>query len=162
MLQRTLKSEAVIEGVGLHSGENVRLVLKPAEVDQGIVFVRSDLPRPHNEIIAVFENVTNTRLATTLGQGKASVSTIEHLISAIQGLGIDNITCEVNGPEVPILDGSAMGFCEAIEAAGFQTQLKPRKVLKIKKRVENNWTKHYIPCLHQTKHFRYSQIQYLQ
>ncbi len=135
MLQHTLKSVINIEGIGLHSGEKVNLSLKPAEVDRGIVFIRSDLAGSP-EIPAVFENVINTRLATTLGQGKASISTIEHLVAAIQGLGIDNILCEVDGAEIPILDGSAMGFCEAIKSTGIQTQLRPRKILKIKKRVE--------------------------
>ncbi len=135
MLQRTLKRSVSLEGIGLHSGEKVRLTLKPADPDQGIVFVREDLPgRP--EIPAVFENVINTRLATTLGQGKATIGTIEHLVSALYGLGVDNLVCEVNGPELPILDGSAMGYCEAIQSAGLQSLLRPRKVLRIKKRIE--------------------------
>src|SRR4051812_33534744 len=102
--QRTLKAPVLLEGVALHSGKFVKMVLKPASPGRGIVFVRTDLTdRP--EIPAHFQHVVNTKLATTLGVNGATLCTVEHLMAALQGMGIDNLTIEIDGPEVPILDG---------------------------------------------------------
>jgi UDP-3-O-[3-hydroxymyristoyl] N-acetylglucosamine deacetylase len=134
-LQRTLKKSVSISGIGIHSGKEARLTLKPGNPNQGIVFVRTDLegaPR----ISAHYKNVVNTQLATTLGRGDVKVSTVEHVLAALQGLGVDNAVLEVSGPEVPILDGSSKPFCVAIEKAGIITQLQPRPYLALRKRVE--------------------------
>lgn len=134
-LQRTLKRPIVLSGIGLHSGKEVRLTLQPAQPGTGVVFVRADLPqRP--EIPASFENVLNTKMATTLGIGKVTVGTVEHLLGALQGQGVDNVRVEVEGPEVPIFDGSALAFCEAIANAGLDTQLQPRPIVAIRRRVD--------------------------
>lgn len=133
--QRTLKTEFSIAGVGVHSGQMIQLKVKPAKANQGIVFVRTDLEgTPH--IPALHRNVVCTRLATTLGLGKATVSTVEHILAAFYGLGIDNATIEVNGAEVPIMDGSSRVFCEAIRAAGTELQCQTRRVLALRKKVE--------------------------
>src|SRR5690606_39792334 len=104
--QRTLKNEIRATGVGLHTGQKVLLTLKPAAVDTGILFRRVDLD-PIVEIEAKAENVGDTTLSTSLMKGDVKVSTVEHLLSAIAGLGIDNVIVEVNASEVPIMDGSA-------------------------------------------------------
>ncbi len=133
--QKTLKKSITIEGVGLHSGKPVKLVIQPAFANHGIVFVRTDLegsPR----IPAHYTNVVNTQLATTLGKGKATIGTVEHIMAAFQGLGIDNALVEVNGSEVPILDGSSIRFCEAILDVGLTKQSQLRPYLALKRRVE--------------------------
>ncbi|MBT6114831.1 MAG: UDP-3-O-[3-hydroxymyristoyl] N-acetylglucosamine deacetylase, partial [Porticoccaceae bacterium] len=107
--QRTLKNVIRATGVGLHSGDKVYLTLHPAEPDTGIVFRRTDLD-PVVEIPAKAENVGDTKLSTTLMNGDVRVSTVEHLMSAFAGLGIDNLIVDVSGPEVPIMDGSASPF----------------------------------------------------
>ena len=135
IFQKTLKSSVVLNGIGLHSGAPVTVKISPARENQGISFVRSDLEgRP--EVAAHFRNVVNTQLATTLGHGRVSVSTVEHLLAALQGLGIDNATVEVNGPEVPILDGSAAPFVEAIKEVGIQSQSRVRPYLSLRRKVE--------------------------
>src|SRR3954469_22530892 len=104
--QRTLQRAVVVEGVGLHSGSKVALRLLPAPANHGLVFARVDLPgRPVIRVSSEF--VTDTSLATTLGHGQAKVATVEHLLAALSGLGIDNLRMEIDGPEVPIMDGSA-------------------------------------------------------
>lgn len=133
--QTTLKNTVRMTGVGLHSGRTVQLVLRPARPDQGIRFVRSDLPESM-AIPAYYKNVVNTQLATTLGRGKAAVSTVEHLMAALQGAGIDNLTVEVDGPEIPILDGSALPFYEAILETGIETQGVKKPVLVLRRKVE--------------------------
>ncbi len=130
--QRTLDHAIRCSGIGLHSGKKVDLVLHPAEVDTGIVFVRSDLGI---EIKGHVSSVADTTLCTTLGHGKATIATVEHLMSALAGLGIDNARIEVNGPEVPVMDGSASPFIFLIQCAGIVEQHKAKKVLRIKKRV---------------------------
>ena len=131
----TIRREVRVEGVGLHSGKTAAITLKPALPNTGIVFVRKDLVRPV-AIPASFEFVTQTKLATTLGRDEITISTVEHLLSAFKMMGVDNALVEVEGPEVPIMDGSAEPFCEAILSAGFFDQAVARKVALIKKRIE--------------------------
>jgi UDP-3-O-[3-hydroxymyristoyl] N-acetylglucosamine deacetylase len=133
ILQKTIKSSVSLQGVGLHSGQMAEITLRPALPNRGIVFVRTDLGV---EISAHYRNVVNTQLATTIGRGKATISTVEHILAALQGMGIDNAICEVNGPEVPILDGSSEAFCVAIESVGVQSQLQPRAQLLVRRKVE--------------------------
>jgi UDP-3-O-[3-hydroxymyristoyl] N-acetylglucosamine deacetylase len=133
--QRTLKAPARLEGVALHSGRFVKMALVPAAPGTGIVFVRTDLDgRP--EIPAQFQHVVNTKLATTLGIGKVTLCTVEHLMAALQGMGIDNLKIEIDGPEVPILDGSAAPFCRAIQEVGIQSQALAKSFLALRRRVE--------------------------
>lgn len=132
--QRTLRHDIRATGVGLHTGEKIYLTLKPAEVDTGIVFKRVDLS-PIVELLARTENVGDTRLSTSLGVGNAQVSTVEHLLSAMAGLGIDNAIVEVNAPEVPIMDGSASPFVFLLQSAGIKEQDAPKKFIRIKKYV---------------------------
>lgn len=132
--QRTLQRTASIEGVGLHSGQAVTLRLVPAPADHGLVFVRTDLPeRPSIPVRS--ENVVDTSLATTLGVGAARVATVEHLLAALSGLGIDNLRIELDGPEVPIVDGSAEPFARLISEVGIRTQDAFKEFLVIKRQV---------------------------
>ena len=133
--QVTLRREIRIEGIGLHSGKAASVVLKPALPNTGILFIRKDLATPV-AIPATFEFVTQTRLATTLGRGTTEIATVEHLLSALKLLGVDNAILEVEGPEVPIMDGSAAAFCEAILAAGFYDQSIAKRVAVLKKKIE--------------------------
>ncbi len=132
--QRTLKNVIRATGVGLHTGEKVYLTLHPAEPDTGIVFRRTDL-NPVVEIAATAENVGDTTLSTTLVNGDARVSTIEHLLSALAGLGIDNIVIDVSAPEIPIMDGSAGPFVFLLQSAGIFEQDAPKKFIRIKRPV---------------------------
>jgi len=133
--QRTLKNIIRATGVGLHSGEKVYLTLKPAPVDTGIVFCRTDLD-PVVEIPARGTNVGDTTLSTTLNSGEARIDTVEHLLSAMAGLGIDNAYVEVSAPEVPIMDGSAGPFVFLIQSAGIEEQERAKKFIKILKTIE--------------------------
>lgn len=135
MKQRTLKNIIRATGVGLHSGEKVYLTLKPAPADTGIVFCRTDLD-PVVEIPAQAINVGDTTLSTTLKSGGASVDTVEHLLSAMAGLGVDNAYVEVSAPEVPIMDGSAGPFVFLLQSAGLVEQSAPKKFIRITKPVE--------------------------
>ncbi len=130
--QRTLKNVIRATGVGLHTGEKVYLTLRPAAADTGIVFRRVDLPEPV-EIPAVPENVGDTTLSTTLIKDGVRVSTVEHLLSALAGLGIDNAYIDLNAPEVPIMDGSAGPFVFLVQSAGIQEQKVPKRFIRIKK-----------------------------
>jgi len=130
--QRTLDHAIRCSGIGLHSGKKIELVLNPADVDTGIVFVRSDLGV---EIKGHVDSVVDTRLCTTIGHGEATIATVEHIMSALAGLGIDNARIEVSGAEVPVMDGSASPFIFLIQCAGIVEQDKAKKVLRIKKRV---------------------------
>jgi len=130
--QRTLDHAIRCSGIGLHSGKKIDLVLHPAEVDTGIVFVRSDLAV---EIKGQVSSVVDTKLCTTIGNGEATIATVEHIMSALAGLGIDNARIDVNGEEVPVMDGSASPFIFLIQCAGIVEQNKAKKVLRIKKRV---------------------------
>src|SRR5690554_3890495 len=136
--QRTLKNSIRATGVGLHTGEKVYLTLRPAAPDTGIVFRRVDLD-PVVEIKAHPCNVGDTRLSTCLTNGDVRVSTVEHLLSAMAGLGIDNAYVEVSAPEVPIMDGSAGPFVFLIRSAGIQEQAAPKRFIRIKRpiRVED-------------------------
>lgn len=119
--QKTLKNEVTLSGQGLHSGLTVKATLKPAKENSGIVFVRTDLEKPA-EIKALAENVSETNRGTSLTQGSVSIQTVEHVLSALVGLGIDNALIEVDGPELPILDGSALPYGQAILQAGVTGQ----------------------------------------
>lgn len=136
--QRTPKKIIQATGVGLHSGEMVLLTLRPAPVNKGIVFRRVDL-LPVVEIPASYEYVGETMLCTTLQQGDVKIATVEHLLSALAGLGIDNAYIDVNAPELPIMDGSAAPFVFLIQSAGIKEQPAPKKYIRILKpiRVED-------------------------
>lgn len=134
-MQRTLKNTIRATGVGLHSGEKVFLTLRPAAVDTGIVFRRVDLD-PVVEIPARAELVTETMLCTGLSEGPAKVMTVEHLLSAMAGLGIDNAYVDLSAAEVPIMDGSAGPFVFLLQSAGIQEQAAPKRYLRIRKPVE--------------------------
>ena len=133
--QRTLGNVIRATGVGLHSGEKVYLTLRPAPDDQGIVFRRVDLD-PVVEIPGHALSVTDTQMATRLGEGVGSISTVEHFLSAVSALGIDNLTVDVNRAELPIMDGSAAPFIFLMQSAGIREQDSPKKFLKILKPVE--------------------------
>ena len=134
--QQTLLEPLEINGVGLHSGVNVKIKLIPAETDYGIKFVRTDL-KQNNIIHAIWSNVTNTQLSTTISNNfGANVSTVEHLMSALSGLHIDNLRIEIDGPEVPIMDGSSKNFVELIDKNPLKTQNKKKKIIKIKKKIK--------------------------
>ena len=146
--QRTLKNSIRATGVGLHTGKKVLMTLRPAPPDTGIVFRRTDLPQAA-EVPANAENVGDTMLGTTLCRGNTRVSTVEHLLSAFAGLGIDNAIVELSAPEVPIMDGSAAPFVQAIERAGIVTQDAARHAVKILKPVqvsENGASAALLPC----------------
>jgi len=132
--QRTLRNSMRATGVGLHTGQKVLMIVKPAAPDTGIVFHRSDLPGSP-DIPARAANVGETTLGTTLIQGDAKVSTVEHLLSACAGLGIDNARIEVNAPEVPIMDGSAGPFVFLLQSAGIEEQASPKRFTRVTKRV---------------------------
>lgn len=132
--QRTLKTLVRATGVGLHSGVKVRMTLRPAPVDTGIVFRRVDLDPPV-DLPARPHGVGDTRMASTLQQGEAKLSTIEHLMSALAGLGVDNIYVDVDAPELPIMDGSAAPFVFLLQSAGIEEQNAPKKFIRIRKTV---------------------------
>jgi UDP-3-O-[3-hydroxymyristoyl] N-acetylglucosamine deacetylase len=135
--QKTLKNVIRATGVGLHTGEKIYLTLRPAAVDSGIIFVRVDTD-PTVEIPALTEFVGNTTLATTISRDGQNISTVEHLMSAFSGLGIDNAYVEVSGPEMPIMDGSAATFVFLIQSAGIEDQNALKKFIRIKKEVRVN------------------------
>jgi UDP-3-O-[3-hydroxymyristoyl] N-acetylglucosamine deacetylase len=133
--QRTLKALSRAVGVGLHSGQRVELTLRPAAPDTGIVFRRVDLPEPVDIPVSATA-VTDTRLASTLSNGNAKVHTVEHLMSACAGLGIDNLYVDITAEEVPILDGSAASFVYLLQSAGIELQNAPKRFLRLLKPVE--------------------------
>lgn len=132
--QRTLKNVIRATGVGLHSGKKVYLTLKPAPINSGIIFCRTDLD-PVVEIPAKAQNVGKTTLSTTLMKDGVHIDTVEHLLSALAGLGVDNARIELSCSEVPIMDGSAGPFVFLIQSAGLQEQEAPKKFIRIKKEV---------------------------
>ncbi|QEM81352.1 UDP-3-O-acyl-N-acetylglucosamine deacetylase [Halomonas binhaiensis] len=132
--QRTLKNVIRATGVGLHSGKKVYLTLRPAPADTGIVFVRTDLD-PEVHIPAQATNVTDTTLCTALSKDGEKVATVEHLMSAFAGLGIDNCYVDLSAPEVPIMDGSAGPFVFLIQSAGIAEQNAPKKFIRIKREI---------------------------
>ncbi len=129
--QRTISSPVEIRGIGLHSGAEARIIIRPAGVECGIRFIRADRTRPE-EISAQAVNIMKTLNASTLGLNGSSVSTVEHLMAAFYGLGIDNASVEVHGPEIPILDGSAKGFVEKLRRAGISEQEKGKRFIVIR------------------------------
>src|SRR5436305_6625956 len=132
--QRTLKNSIRATGVGLHTGKKVLMTLRPAGPDEGIIFRRTDLPDPV-DIRAHAENVGDTVLGTTLGRGESRVSTVEHLLSAFAGLGVDNAVVELSAAEVPIMDGSAGPFVFLLQSAGIEEQRRPKRFIRVKKRL---------------------------
>ena len=135
LAQRTLKSLTKAVGVGLHSGQRVELTLRPAAPDTGIVFRRVDLPQPVDIAISALA-VTDTRLASTISNGSAKVFTVEHLMSACAGLGLDNLYIDITAEEVPILDGSASSFVFLLQSAGIELQNAPKRFVRLLKTVE--------------------------
>lgn len=133
--QKTIKQRVKTIGVGVHSGTKVELVLRPAPIDTGIVFTRTDLVPPV-VFPAQADNVGDTRMASTLMNGNAKVSTVEHLLSACAGLGIDNLFIDVSAEEIPIMDGSASSFVYLLQQAGLQEQQAAKKFIKVLKPVE--------------------------
>ena len=133
--QRTIKTVVKTVGIGLHSGRKVELTLKPAPAGTGIVFARIDLPTPV-DIPASALAIGDTRLASVLQKDGARVSTIEHLMSACAGLGIDNLYVDVTAEEIPIMDGSAASFVFLIQSAGIEEQNAAKKFIKVTKPVE--------------------------
>jgi UDP-3-O-[3-hydroxymyristoyl] N-acetylglucosamine deacetylase len=133
--QRTLKSLTRAVGVGLHSGQRVEITLRPAQPDTGIVFRRVDLPVPVDIPVSA-PSVTDTRMASTISNGGVKVQTIEHLMSACAGLGIDNLYVDITAEEVPILDGSAASFVFLLQSAGVELQNAPKRFMRVKRAVE--------------------------
>lgn len=133
--QRTLKGAVRASGIGLHTGEKVDMTLRPAEANTGIVFRRVDLGTPV-AVSAHVDAVGATRLSTTLVKGNVRISTVEHLLSAFAGLGIDNACVDVNAPEVPIMDGSAAPFVALIRSAGVEEQDCPKRFIRIKRAIQ--------------------------
>jgi len=132
--QRTLRNSIGATGVGLHTGRQIELTLCPAPEDSGIVFRRVDLEQPV-EIRACPDNVADTRLSTSLCYADTRISTVEHLMSALAGIGVDNVFVDVNGPEIPIMDGSASPFVFLVESAGLLEQSAPKRFIRINKTV---------------------------
>jgi len=133
--QRTLKKAISATGVGLHNGEKVTLTLRPAAADTGIVFKRVDLPQP-NEILATPDSVHDTRLCTALEANGARVATVEHIMSALAGLGVDNVYIEVDASEIPIMDGSSGPFVYLLQEAGIVEQAAAKKFIRVRKSIE--------------------------
>ncbi|WP_119964492.1 UDP-3-O-acyl-N-acetylglucosamine deacetylase [Simplicispira lacusdiani] len=134
LAQRTLKSLTRAVGVGLHSGQRVELTLRPAQPDTGIVFRRVDLPEPVDIPVSTLA-VTDTRMASTISTGNARVHTVEHLMSACAGLGVDNLYVDITAEEVPILDGSSASFVFLLQSAGIVLQNAPRRFIRVKQPV---------------------------
>ncbi len=128
--QRTIAKEVTITGIGIHSGKKVTLKLKPAPADSGVVFKRTDVPGSKS-IKADARNVGPTRNNTTLGDGPDAIHTVEHLLSAFYGLGIDNVYCEIDGPEVPIMDGSSASFIFILKETGIDKLNSSKKFIVI-------------------------------
>jgi len=133
--QRTLKTLTRAVGVGLHGGQRVEITLRPASPDTGIVFRRVDLPQPVDIAVSALA-VTDTRMASTISNGDARVHTVEHLMSACAGLGVDNLYVDITADEVPILDGSAASFVFLLQSAGIVLQNAPRRFIRLLKPVE--------------------------
>jgi UDP-3-O-[3-hydroxymyristoyl] N-acetylglucosamine deacetylase len=135
--QTTLRSQAAVTGVGVHSGLPVTLTIGPASVDAGFIFIRTGLDGRDREVQAVAESVIATEFATVLGDREGPlVSTAEHVLASLRGMGVDNATIEIDGPEVPIMDGSAAAFVAAIDQAGILTQSGSRRFLQVLKPVQ--------------------------
>lgn len=136
VMQRTLSSPIECTSVGLHSGADITMIMKPAAPNTGVVFVRTDV-EGNGVIPALWNNVVDTRLCSVLGnEDGASVGTVEHVMAALAGCGVDNVEIEINGGEVPIMDGSSEPFVALIEQAGVVEQDQPRRVIRVLKRIE--------------------------
>jgi len=146
MFQTTLDKQVSFSGVGLHSGSYITVTVKPSFPDTGIQFVRTDVDDCEPTKVSPFA-VYSTQLATSIKCGKASISTIEHLTSALYGLGIDNAVVEVNSAEIPILDGSAAPFVDILSEAGIRHLHKKRKYLKFKKRIRVEWGERWVEVI---------------
>jgi len=134
--QTTLRSQATVTGVGVHSGSLVNLTVGPASVDAGFIFVRTGLEGGDREVVAAASSVIATEFATVLGDSEGPlVSTVEHVLAALRGMGVDNATIEIDGPEAPIMDGSAAAFVTAIDQAGIVSQSAPRRFIQVLKPV---------------------------
>src|ERR1700742_2904626 len=134
--QTTLRSQATVTGVGVHSGSLVNLTIGPASVDAGFIFVRTALDGRDREVRAEASSVIATEFATVLGDRQGPlVSTAEHVLAALRGMGVDNATIEIDGPEVPIMDGSASAFVAAVDQAGILTQSATRRFIQVLKPV---------------------------
>lgn len=135
-MQQTVKNRIECQGVGLHSGKTITMAFCPAEIDSGIVFIRTDLEEGENEIAAMYDKVADTRLCTVIAnEFGASVGTIEHVMSALRAMEIHNLRIEIDGGEAPIMDGSAMPFVEMIGEAGVQAQGSEQLVVRVLKEV---------------------------
>jgi UDP-3-O-[3-hydroxymyristoyl] N-acetylglucosamine deacetylase len=154
--QTTLRAAVTLSGVGVHSGNEVRIILHPAEPDHGIVFLRTQIPSGHDRLIdARHLTVTATELCTVIGDRETgAVATIEHLMAALLGLGIDNVLVEIDGPEVPILDGSAAPFVEAIDQVGIVSLAESRRYLKVLKPVRVTQGKAFAELVPNERAFR--------
>ena len=136
IFQKTIAKELKFEGIGLHTGETARIKISPANTNEGIIFLRTDL-NSNNKIVANFKNVSNAKLCTTLSnEFGVTVSTVEHLMAAFYILGIDNAVVEINKSEVPIMDGSSKDFIELLNSVGLKHQSKKRKIIKITNKFE--------------------------
>src|SRR3979411_1192172 len=135
--QTTLRSQATVTGVGVHSGLPVSLTLGPASIDAGFIFVRTGLDGRDREMQATAESVISTEFATVLGDRDGPlVSTAEHVLAALRGMGVDNATIEIDGPAVPLMDGTASAFVAAIDQAGILTQSASRRFIQVLKPVQ--------------------------
>ena len=135
--EQTLSRVAIMAGMGLHTGVTVRMVVRPAPSGTGVVFVRSDITDRDNRVPALAHYVTQTRLGTVItNEAGVSVSTIEHVMAAFAALSVDNVYVELDGPEVPIMDGSSLPFVQLLDQAGFRRQVMPQQVIEILKPVE--------------------------
>ncbi len=154
--QTTLRDRVTVAGVGVHTAAPAQVTLHPADVDSGVVFLRTGLPGGRERLLeAKRANVTHTALCTMLGDDSgASISTVEHLLAAISGLQIDNVLIEIDGPETPIMDGSAAEFVEAVDQAGALQQARPRRHLKIQKPVRVESAGGYAEFLPASRGFR--------
>lgn len=140
--QRTLRGSVSVCGIGLHSGQKAQMTLRPAAANNGVVFCRTDLPGAP-DIPARHDYIVDTRLGTTLGSGGAQVATVEHLLSALAGTGIDNAWVDLDGPEVPALDGSASAFVLLVEEAGVEEQETPRSYIRVLEEVRVEQGRHW-------------------
>ena len=134
--QRTIKQPVHAIGIGVHSGEKVRMTLRPGDVDTGINFIRSDLSTAYNKVPALADYVADTTLSTSIADGAVQVATVEHLMSALWGLGIDNLLIELSAEEVPIMDGSAAPFVNLINSAGIVEQSAPKQFMRITREIK--------------------------
>lgn len=135
-MQHTVSDDVVFEGVGLHSGQVIHMVLKPADENTGVVFVRTDITDKDNVVPARWDRVVQSQLCTLIeNDDKVQIGTIEHLMAALRGCGVDNVIVELDGSEVPIMDGSSEMFVQAIDAVGVDMQDAPRRAIKVLKTV---------------------------